>query len=323
MHNGEALFPEALDALMQARARGVQVQFLSNAPRRAASVATLLDRMGMPREAYDGIVSSGEESWQGLKARSLPFYRDLGPVCFHLGAGAKDANMREGLDFRFQDAIDGPEGRADWILNTGPEASTDVAEWIPVLQQALDAGLPMVCANPDRVVMRGTEKELCAGSLAEWYEDQGGVAAVARQALRRCLPGCPRSHGSCSVSRCWPLVIVSPPTSRVPARRGSTCCWSTQASIRPTSMLTCRPGWSGCRGKRGCGRVSPITGFVSEPRIDQYYAKKSIEASVKLFYFLIHYAVRPIIFRTADDFQPGSGPHFDQEQCPWRRRRSP
>ena len=175
MHNGEALFPEALDALMQARARGAQVQFLSNAPRRAASIVTLLDRMGMPREAYDGIVSSGEESWQGLKARSLPFYRDLGPVCFHLGAGAKDANMREGLDFRFQDAIEGPEGRADWILNTGPEASTDVAEWIPVLQQALDAGLPMVCANPDRVVMRGAAKELCAGSLAEWFEDQGGV----------------------------------------------------------------------------------------------------------------------------------------------------
>ena len=175
MHNGEALFPEALDALMQARARGVKVQFLSNAPRRAASVGTLLDRLGMPREAYDGIVSSGEESWQGLKARSLPFYRDLGPVCFHLGAGAKDANMREGLDFRFQDAIDGPEGRADWILNTGPEASTDLAEWIPLLQQALDASLPMVCANPDRVVMRGTAKELCAGSLAEWYEAEGGA----------------------------------------------------------------------------------------------------------------------------------------------------
>ncbi|RZO32521.1 MAG: quinone-dependent dihydroorotate dehydrogenase [Rhodospirillaceae bacterium] len=176
MHNGEALFPEALDALMQARIRGVQVQFLSNAPRRAASVQIMLDRLGLPRAAYDGIVSSGEESWQGLKARSLPFYRDLGPVCFHLGAGEKDANMREGLDFSFQDAIISPEGRrADWILNTGPEASTDLNEWIPLLREAGDAGLPMVCANPDRVVMRGTTKELCAGSLAEWYEADGGA----------------------------------------------------------------------------------------------------------------------------------------------------
>ncbi|MAW53445.1 MAG: hypothetical protein CME01_11520 [Geminicoccus sp.] len=171
MHNGKALFPDAVEALRRARQRGLQVQFLSNAPRRSASVATLLDAMGLQAEAYDGIVSSGEESWQALNDRSEPFFAALGPRCFHLGAGAKDANMREGLDFAFQDEIDG----ADWILNTGPASSTDLGEWLPLLKTGLSAGLPMVCANPDRVVMRGTAKELCAGALAEWYEDQGGT----------------------------------------------------------------------------------------------------------------------------------------------------
>jgi len=170
MHNGKAFFPEALEALRRARQRGVQVQFLSNAPRRAASIASMLADMGLRADAYDGIVSSGEESWQAMKDRSDRFYADLGRRCFHLGAGAKDANMREGLDYDFQDEIAG----AEWILNTGPAASVDLGEWLPLLKTALSAGLPMVCANPDRVVMRGDSKELCAGLLAEWYEAHGG-----------------------------------------------------------------------------------------------------------------------------------------------------
>ena len=170
MHNGKALFPEAVAALAAARADGVKVQFLSNAPRRLWMIHDMLDGMGLDRGLYDGIVSSGEDAWQAMKDRTDPFYAALGPVCYHLGAGEKDHNMREGQDFAFQDDLAG----ADWILNTGPADSKDLGPWIPLMQRALAEGLPMVCANPDRVVMRGESKELCAGSLAEWYEAQGG-----------------------------------------------------------------------------------------------------------------------------------------------------
>ena len=201
-------------------------------------------------------------SWQGLKARSLPFYCDLGPVCFRLGAGAKDADMREGLDFRFQDAIDGPEGRElDPEHRSGGQHRPCRVD--PAAQQALDASLPMVCANPDRVVMRGTAKELCAGSLAEWYEAEGGavqwhgkpfadVYRVARAAM-----GLQRQQvlATVTVSPMW----------QVPGRQGSTCCWSTPVSIRRSAPI-CRLGWNGCPGK-GTWPVLPITGSVSEPRI--------------------------------------------------------
>src|SRR5262249_51950936 len=35
-------------------------------------------------------------------------------------------------------------------------------------------GLPMVCANPDLVVMHQGRLALCAGALAQWYEERGG-----------------------------------------------------------------------------------------------------------------------------------------------------
>jgi HAD superfamily hydrolase (TIGR01459 family) len=42
------------------------------------------------------------------------------------------------------------------------------------LSQAIGCDLPMVCANPDLVVMRGSTLHLCAGALAKWYEEAGG-----------------------------------------------------------------------------------------------------------------------------------------------------
>ena len=33
----------------------------------------------------------------------------------------------------------------------------------------------MICTNPDLIVNRGEEKELCAGSIAKIFEDIGGL----------------------------------------------------------------------------------------------------------------------------------------------------
>jgi HAD superfamily hydrolase (TIGR01459 family) len=65
------------------------------------------------------------------------------------------------------------------VLNTGADASrslTDVAVYEDLLQACRAAWLPMVCANPDLVVIRGGVPELCAGGLTQRYEALGGDA---------------------------------------------------------------------------------------------------------------------------------------------------
>src|SRR5205823_13053830 len=47
-------------------------------------------------------------------------------------------------------------------------------DYEPLLRPALARDLPMICANPDLVVMRGSTLHLCAGGLAKWYEEAGG-----------------------------------------------------------------------------------------------------------------------------------------------------
>ena len=170
LHDGERAFPEAVACLEQLRSHDKRVLILSNAPRRAESVAARNAELGIARELCDGVMSSGEAAWQHLARRDDPWYRALGRHCHHLGP-ARDRGMREGLDFDF---VDDP-AQADFILNTGTlDFGDSVARYDGVLRAALARRLPMVCANPDLEVIRGDRREICAGSVALAYEQIGG-----------------------------------------------------------------------------------------------------------------------------------------------------
>ena len=170
VHDGTAPFPGVLDCMERLIGAGKRLVLLSNAPRRAEDVKRRIAVIGVPERLYHGIMSSGEEAWQNLFQRDEPFYAALGRRCLHIGSD-RDLEMREGLDLSF---VDAPQD-ADFILNTGPAEWDDTIEtYAPALDLARERGLPMVCANPDLVVIHGGKPALCAGALAEHYEAIGG-----------------------------------------------------------------------------------------------------------------------------------------------------
>jgi HAD superfamily hydrolase (TIGR01459 family) len=170
IHDGIAPIPGAIESLRSLIDAGKRIVLLSNAPRRADDVVRRITTVGVPADIYHHVMSSGEEAWQHLKQRDDPFYASLGRRCLHLGS-ERDLEIREGLDLDYVDAA----AEADFILNTGPAEWDDrIEDYKPLLREALGRRLPMVCANPDLVVMRGTTLHLCAGALAKWYEEAGG-----------------------------------------------------------------------------------------------------------------------------------------------------
>jgi len=171
LHDGVTAFPHALDCLTRLRAAGKRILILSNAPRRASEVAGRCSEMGLTPDAYDLLMSSGEEAWHHLKERPDDWHLALGPCCYHLGP-ERDLGMRVGLDYRFVDDLE----EADFILLTGALGQADTREtYRAFLDSALARNLPMVCANPDYVVVRGGAAEICAGTIALAYEDIGGT----------------------------------------------------------------------------------------------------------------------------------------------------
>ncbi len=194
IHNGVDLFPGAGEALVQFRKHRGPVVILTNAPRPSSIIPAQLDQIGLPREAYDVVVTSGDATRAAIEAYlPAPAFR-LGP--------AKDDPLFEGLAIEFA-----PLGDAQFIVCTGLENDDREGpeDYRDVLIQAASLNLPMVCANPDIVVNWGGKIIWCAGALAEIYETLGGkvvyggkphapIYDVAYKAISKIRPDIARSR---------------------------------------------------------------------------------------------------------------------------------
>ncbi|MSO76683.1 MAG: TIGR01459 family HAD-type hydrolase [Alphaproteobacteria bacterium] len=170
LHDGIRAYPGVRDCLLALRRRGKRICLLSNAPRRIASVIRRIEPMGLTADLYDEILSSGEATWRALADRADPWHAALGRRCWHMGP-AKDNDVHEGTGLTM---VAGPDG-ADFVLATGiHHAHETVAEHEGELAAARRRNLPMICANPDLVVMVGEDMQVCAGSFARRYQELGG-----------------------------------------------------------------------------------------------------------------------------------------------------
>ena len=174
VHNGRRLYPGVAEALAQLKSRGKRIVFLTNAPRRAWFIGEMLDRMGLDRGLYDGIMSSGEIAWRLMKRRDHPFFAGVrGRRALHIGPERDISVVDDGVAERVTD----PAG-ADFLLNTGPDperGAVDAEAYRPALEAAFAQRLPMLCVNPDRHVMVAGERLICAGALADIYLALGGA----------------------------------------------------------------------------------------------------------------------------------------------------
>ena len=170
VHNGVQPLPGALDCLAHLKQTGKPVLILSNAPRRADSVIDRMRAIGVPDDAWDAVLSSGEAAHLALRDRSDRFHAGLGRACFLLGP-PEDNSVIAGLDYEMADSIK----TAHFILAVGSFRSTDtVRDYDAMLGAAIERRLAMVCANPDHEVLRGEAREICAGAIAARFEKSGG-----------------------------------------------------------------------------------------------------------------------------------------------------
>lgn len=173
VHNGLTAWPAAVAALQAFRAQGGKVCLMTNAPRPAAQVVAGFPRMGIPRDAWDEIVTSGDA------AQDAMFAGVVGRDVWHCGPAKDDAFFDVPAEWQDAPPIRRvPLDEAQGIVCTGliDEDSENPEDYREPLQQALDAGLPLLCANPDIVVDMGERRLWCAGALAQMYREMGGTS---------------------------------------------------------------------------------------------------------------------------------------------------
>jgi HAD superfamily hydrolase (TIGR01459 family) len=173
VHNGMASFPPASEALQSFRRRGGAVVLITNAPRPSPPIVRQVLRLGVPADAFDAIVTSGDVTI-GLMERQT------GDRVLHIGP-ARDLSL-------FDAAAEGgarpklvPLDDAQYALCTGlrnDEVETP-DDYQPELRAMATRAMTMICANPDIVIHRGETLVYCAGALARRYEELGGSVIYA------------------------------------------------------------------------------------------------------------------------------------------------
>lgn len=169
LHNGETAHPQAVTALRALRDAGKRVILISNSSRPSSNSVANLDRMGINRDLYQDVVTSGELAWQQMKAADDPYFKTLGSRCYMFAWGT-DTSFIEGLPYTAVESVDD----ADFLLLSGTGGSA-VGDYDDALQAGVKRGLSMICLNRDFVSV-SPEGELieCTGMVARRYETLGG-----------------------------------------------------------------------------------------------------------------------------------------------------
>lgn len=170
VHDGYKPFDEAIAALRAFRAAGKTVVLVTNAPRHRGAVERHLEKMGLPRDTWDTIATSGDA------ARAAMFTGAVGSKVWFMG------EPHDQVFFDPMSIIEDPVeitqvelSEAEGVVCCGPfDPHAPVEDLRPELLLAKTRGLPLLCANPDIVVDRGETREWCAGAVAALYTEMGG-----------------------------------------------------------------------------------------------------------------------------------------------------
>ncbi len=165
VHDGERLGEGVREALVELAARGARICFLTNTSRLGRQVVDHLVAMGVPRETFLDVVSSGDVTRAALLARSPAPSRVL-----HVGNPAFVPWVFE-LGFTFVETLE----EVDLVVATGTVSGEEELAGVKERLAPLAArGTPLVCTNPDRVLPAKGGLSLAPGAIAHAYASIGG-----------------------------------------------------------------------------------------------------------------------------------------------------
>ncbi len=173
VHDGHKPERSTVSVLTKHRNRGGIVVLVTNSPRSSEGVSLQLDQIGVAREAYDAIVTSGDVTRALIKSHS-------GHGVFRLGPN-RDQSLFKGLELQFVELAEASSVVCTGLFNDEVETPADYED---MLGEMKTRNLLMICANPDKIVRIGDRIKYCAGALAEAYQKMGGEVLMAGKPFR-------------------------------------------------------------------------------------------------------------------------------------------
>ena len=199
MHNGSHGLDGANEAVSTMSKLGKKIIILSNSSSSSEATVAKLPKLGFDPNIFVGAVTSGEEASHFIDSEYGTLSKDNGVRCKALFITWKTPKVPSPMDFIAKcgdiDIASSVEDAdfiichgADVVRGPGPDGTAtesslgsfpmdgNMDSINPILQKCKERNLPMVCANPDFVMVKpdGTKGHM-PGKIAKRYEEMGGT----------------------------------------------------------------------------------------------------------------------------------------------------
>jgi HAD superfamily hydrolase (TIGR01459 family) len=171
IHDGDSVYDGVVNSIKKLKELGKKIVFLSNAPRRSVIVEKVLADYGITKDYYEFILTSGEAAHFYLQQNQQNDFKKFGQKYFYIGP-QKDRGLVS--DLEYEEVLNTKD--ADFNITTGFDGpGSTLAERQHQLDESIKYDLPMICVNPDLMVIKKTGQEfICAGVLANEYQKMQG-----------------------------------------------------------------------------------------------------------------------------------------------------
>ena len=160
VHDGRKLYNGIIDTLKEIKNKGKKIYFFSNYAKVSDYTFKLLDELGMPRELYDGIITSGETFLYDLKRGKFANKKVFNVV--------SDYEIDQ-FGLNVVNSID----EADLAVLAGNHEGVNLTSFLRLGEVKFN-NKPVLCLNPDICTVKGEKLVPETGLLGKYYELIGG-----------------------------------------------------------------------------------------------------------------------------------------------------
>lgn len=173
IHDGQVLYPDAMECLAQLKKHNKIVILLSNSSMSSAQLVADLDRFGVQAQYYDAAVTAGEVTCDVLRYSRESWAGSLGKKYYYIGPYER-SELLINLGIGYMPVTSLQE--ADFVLVTGTlPALSQPQDYYALGTQIAALNLPILCPNPDiSIVQMDGTIHTCAGGIAKFCETKCG-----------------------------------------------------------------------------------------------------------------------------------------------------
>lgn len=188
IHDGYSPYPLVCDVLTRLSKQKKKIILLSNSSKTKSFNTKLLAKIGFDTKIFTDIITSGEAFYRYRQNNVGNF---LDQPAFYIDADTYPKDLILSDNIRITQDVK----NAGWVMLASISPST-IDSYQKIFPAAIAKRLPLVCTNPDYVVVSPNQKNVMGpGVLAQQYEKMGGEVLFFGKPYRYVYDLCMQSMG--------------------------------------------------------------------------------------------------------------------------------